>query len=56
MYEVKDMLALVQAVTNWRSVHCLYRKQCDGENHLEDCPVEIALQEILTIHNRMVPR
>lgn len=48
---------LAIAVREWRDARCMKRdgshSSCDGDNHLEDCAVEIARQEMLDAHNRV---
>lgn len=66
---VRDLKELCNLVSAWRATRCPHasaavaaRREgvpwelCDGDNHVEDCPVEIALQEVLAIHNKLVPR
>lgn len=57
--------ALIDAVKTWREAPCLYARAyppgrmgdddslCDGDNHLMECPVERARQDILTAHNKV---
>lgn len=56
---VRDVISCAQA---WREAECLTpevpehhpdwsEESCVGENHLEECPVEIALSELLAALN-----
>lgn len=48
--------ALRDAVTAWRNAKCSPTGEpCDGELHREDCPVELARQDVLAAHNTLVP-
>lgn len=50
----------------WRNVRCMApgpsmvpgstAELCDGANHLADCPVECALQDVLAAHNKLESR
>ncbi len=54
---------LIDAVKAWREATCLYARapgqsgddaaRCDGDNHLMECPVECARQDILAAHNKV---
>ena len=51
---------LIDAVKAWRESTCLYAHQpgqdgvlCAGDNHLMECPVERARQDILATHNKV---
>jgi len=56
---------LIDAVKAWRETPCLYARAyppgrvsgddslCDGDNHLEECPVERARQDLLAAHNKV---
>lgn len=56
---------LIEAVKAWREATCLYARRyppgrkgdddslCDGDNHLMECPVERARQDILAAHNKV---
>jgi len=51
---------LIDAVKAWRETPCLYAhppgrdgELCDGDNHLEECPVERARQDLLAAHNKV---
>ena len=51
---------LIDAVKEWREATCLYAQPpgldgelCDGDNHVMDCPVERARQDILAAHNKV---
>ena len=52
---------LVDAVKAWREAECLYAQppglegeQCDGDNHVMECPVERARGDILAAHDKIV--
>jgi hypothetical protein len=45
------LLDLEGAVARWRGAECSHPDQCAGENHVEDCAVELARQDILASHN-----
>lgn len=62
---VRALKELCDLVTAWRDAKCSFPgprycepldDKCDGENHLENCAQELALQEVLAIHNKLVPR
>lgn len=49
---------LIDAVAAWREATCAYAQQpgfegeqCDGDNHVMECPVERARGDILAAHN-----
>lgn len=56
---------LIEAVKAWREERCLYARAyppgragsddslCDGDNHLEECPVECARQDLIAAHNKV---
>ena len=54
---------LIDAVKAWREAPCLYARTyppgsggdalCEGDNHLMECPVERARQDILAAHNKV---
>ena len=51
---------LIVAVKAWREAECLYAQppglegeQCDGDNHVMECPVERARGDILAAHNKV---
>jgi hypothetical protein len=51
---------LIDAVAAWRGAVCLYAQppgfegeQCDGDNHVMECPVEKARGDILATHNKV---
>ena len=51
---------LIDAVAVWREATCLYAQppgfegaQCDGDNHVMECPVEKARGDILAAHNKV---
>ena len=54
---------LIDAVKAWREAPCLYAKAyppgqtsddlCDGDNHLMECPVERARQDVIAAHNKV---
>jgi hypothetical protein len=55
---------LIDAVKAWREARCLFEgatpprktpvpELCFGDNHLEECPVERARQDLLAAHNRV---
>lgn len=54
---------LIDAVKAWREARCLNADvpfvdghrtvPCDGDNHVEECPSEIARQDILAAHNKV---
>lgn len=51
---------LIDAVKAWREAMCLYAQPpgfdgelCDGDNHLMECPIERARQDILAAHNKV---
>ena len=54
---------LIDAVKAWREATCLFARgdtsrrgvaeRCDGDNHLMECPVEAARQDILAAHNKV---
>ena len=51
---------LIDAVKEWRASTCSYAQppgldgeQCAGDNHLMECPVERARQDILAAHNKV---
>jgi hypothetical protein len=51
---------LIDAVKAWRAAICLYAykpdpdsERCDGDNHLMECPVERARQDILSTHDKV---
>lgn len=46
--------ALCDAVTVWRNAHCVYGSSCQGENHLDDCPVELATQDLIDAHDKLL--
>jgi hypothetical protein len=48
-----DFDTLVDAVSAWRDAKCDNIYMCDGANHLADCPVELALQDLLAVHNAL---
>lgn len=60
MYNVEDLLELVKLISVWRTSECSFRvypddegEYCDGENHRLDCATEIAMADILAIHNKL---
>ena len=66
MTELERLVMLRDAVTAWRAAKCMrpapYRGfssavalHCDGDNHQENCPVELARQDMLAAHNKCVP-
>jgi hypothetical protein len=47
---------LIDAVKAWREAQCtrqLDGELCDGDNHLMECPIERARQDILAAHNKV---
>jgi hypothetical protein len=56
---------LIDAVKAWRETRCLYARAyppghaigddslCVGDNHLEECPVESARQDLIASHNKV---
>ena len=51
---------LIDAVKVWREAVCFAPSRgdpapgfCDGDNHLMECPVESARQDILAAHNKV---
>lgn len=55
---------LIDSVKEWREAVCFrpsvpehdpswVEDQCDGDNHLRECPVERARQDILAAHNNV---
>lgn len=51
---------LIDAVKAWREAPCLYARPsghdgeiCDGDNHVMECPVERARQDILASHDKV---
>ncbi len=56
---------LIDAVKTWREAPCLYARRyppgragdddalCVGDNHLMECPVESARQDLLAAHNKV---
>ena len=52
---------LIDSVKEWREAPCLYQvgtlkrdgEMCDGDNHLMECPIERARQDILAAHNKI---
>ena len=47
---------LIDAVKAWREAQCarqLGSELCDGDNHLMECPIERARQDILAAHNKV---
>jgi len=51
---------LIDAIKAWREASCLYARPpghdgelCDGDNHLEECPVERARQDLLAAHDKV---
>jgi hypothetical protein len=51
---------LIDAVKAWRAAPCLYARPpglngelCDGDNHIMECPVEQAREDILAAHNKV---
>ena len=53
---------LIDAVKQWREAICPYPSPpagadadevCDGDNHVMECPVERARQDILAAHNKV---
>ena len=51
---------LIDSVKEWREATCLYAQPpgldgdlCDGDNHLMECPIEHARQDILAAHNKV---
>lgn len=51
---------LIDAVKNWREAVCTTQTTggfgedgCNGDNHLMECPVERARQDILAAHNKV---
>lgn len=44
---------LIDAVKAWREAPCLFVGVCDGDNHLMECPVERARQDILAAYNKV---
>ena len=64
-FNVADLLELEAMVEAWRSAQCqnlTIRDQdarwdmCVSENHIETCPCELALQDLIATHNKMRPR
>jgi hypothetical protein len=66
VFILEDLIELVKTVDTWREAVCTTQaplrhghrvegEYCDGANHLIDCPVEKALQDVLAIHNKIVP-
>ena len=66
---VRALKELCDTVTAWRATRCPHASAavaarragvpwdlCDGDNHVEDCPVQNALDEVLAAHNVLVPR
>ncbi len=58
----KELLELRDMMSRYRRARCEAWsmvegevQHCDGENHLEDCPVEIAWQDVLAAHNVLDP-
>lgn len=48
---------LIEAIGAWRNAECFDRNgrdgNCDGDNHGEECPVEMARQDILAASNKV---
>jgi hypothetical protein len=50
---------LAHLVGVWRSARCPYQHAklgeplCDGDSHAEQCPVELARQDLLAAHNAL---
>lgn len=47
---------LIDAVKAWREAQCVRQldgELCDGDNHLMECPIERARQDILAAHNKV---
>lgn len=56
---------LIDAVKAWREAPCLYARTyppgraigddslCDGDNHLMECPVERAREDLIAAHNKV---
>jgi hypothetical protein len=56
-----QLVALYDAVTAWRDAKCLITRPhvageevCEGDNHLENCPVELARQDVIDAHNKVI--
>jgi len=52
--------SLIESVKTWRNAECSRPTwdndeglACDGDNHREDCPIEIARQDIIASHNKV---
>ena len=57
---IARLRALWDAFTEWRIPKCTKQgwrgwKGCVGENHVEDCPDLVALQDCFAIHNKGLP-
>jgi hypothetical protein len=52
--ELRLLRPLATAVSAWRAAECA--GGCDGDNHTEECPCEIARQDLLDAHNRLTAR
>ncbi len=58
---IQRLEELAKLVGAWRSARCAYARvhpnvmavRCDGDNHVADCPVELARQEMLAAHNAL---
>lgn len=51
---------LIDAVKAWRNAECLYARplglegeQCDGDNHVMECPDERARGDIFAAHDKV---
>ena len=48
---------LIDTIKAWREAPCTglvgVGDLCNGDNHLADCPVELARQDILAAHNKV---
>lgn len=56
---VASMGELARLVGVWRSARCVppgasqNDVECDGDNHVERCPVELARQDVVAAHNAL---
>ncbi len=52
--------AVIDAVKAWREAVCSWPRipafskgRCDGDNHVMECPCEVARQDLLAAHNKL---
>jgi hypothetical protein len=57
---IQRLEELAKLVGAWRSARCIDPAhgsmndvECDGDNHVETCPVELARQNMIAAHNAL---